>query len=54
MNGKQSSKKNVKRGEKGEPKSNIHQEDAKEISEISNSEEVMASKSEEMNSGNPN
>lgn len=52
INGKQSPMKKVKRGEKGESKSNIHQEVAKESSEISNPEEVLSSKSDEVNSGN--
>ncbi|MCH94367.1 sister chromatid cohesion PDS5-like protein, partial [Trifolium medium] len=52
VNGKQSPSKPVKPRKKYASKSVFHQEEAKESSEISNPEETMTYKADEMNSGN--
>ncbi|XP_004507589.1 sister chromatid cohesion protein PDS5 homolog A-like [Cicer arietinum] len=51
VNGKQSPSKPVKHRQKHASKSYFHQEEAKETSDISNPEETMTSKADEMNSG---
>ena len=51
VNGKQSPGKPVRRGQTHPAKSNFHQENAKDNSEVSNPEETMTSKTGEMNSG---
>ena len=50
-NGKQPPK-NIKHRQKGASKSDFHQANVRESSEISNPEEIATSKAEEMSSGN--